>query len=59
MLFALKIVLNSMKGQKMPRLDDLRVTDYAEMLHMSTSRRYKYYEYLHAVRTADSNDQVT
>lgn len=42
----------------MPALESLQVADYMEMLEMSNSRRHRYYEYLHASKTADSNDEV-
>lgn len=45
--------------KKMPRLDHLNVNDYEEMVEMTNSRRQRYFEYLHASRTAKVNDDVS
>lgn len=42
----------------MPRLNSIQIDDYEEMLEMSSNRRQRYYEYLHATITASSNDDV-
>lgn len=45
--------------KKMPRLDTINVKDYEEMVEMTSSRRQRYYEYLHSSRTARVNDDVS
>lgn len=42
----------------MPRLKNVQIDDYEEMLEMSTNRRQRYYEYLHATITATMNEDV-
>lgn len=58
-LHCLQIALKATESGKIPRLEQLTIADYEEMIEMSNSRRQRFYNYLHQTKSADYHDEVS